>query len=567
MATELTQGISQGEDLPQLRRRLQPLADGLAWKAQRIARTEASRVQERATLEATRRMGGELLAAFQVVAVLDQNTRPHHAARHGRLYRQGPDGEYRSSQGELLPDLPDEPNCRCMAVPVLRPPKKIAPEFWQQADQEWEKAQAQGLVPDVDDMAQWWQKAGTKQRQQAVGAQRYRRMKELLGREPDWEDFIDPQGNLMSLADLLAEEPQQRVRRRAELQKQLLRQRVAYQQVSRLGFLEPGAEEPEPTRRRKKRKHRKKNPQQGRQKPQQKKPSPPVRKRSRPPDPLEHPRAKQALEQLASISRLTQREKKLRETYARSGRPVEQAAREIQRRTAYYRRRKKRLEKLSQQAEKLPDEVRAALLKRLEQVNLELERAQREAILDAIRHPNAGRNVLKVKQLPRQFRSDLEDAARFVEALIDQDLARAIPELELVDEPMDPNMSHRPHYAQDKVYLTQTSRVADAVHEIVHHVESYVPGAKQKLQEFYARATRGALPKRLQGEDYTDEEYYKERTDGGQWIRDYQGKVYSTGTTEVATITLEELYEDPERVAKHYPELLAATLKALRGVP
>ena len=190
------------------------------------------------------------------------------SGKDGRQLTRRPDGEYRSSQGEVLPDLPDEPNCRCMTVPVLKPPREIAPEFWQHSFKQWEDArrgreplgasapgqekpagaeapQKSGLdalgksVPAADDMAQWWKGATEKQREQAVGKRRYQQMKKLLGREPRWEHFIDPQGHLMSVEDLAAESRQERNRRLGLVRKQLTAQRRAFRDVSRLGVLWP----------------------------------------------------------------------------------------------------------------------------------------------------------------------------------------------------------------------------------------------------------------------------------------------------------------------------------------
>jgi len=116
IARELADGISSGEAIPKIRKRLDPLVDGIKWKARRIARTEALRVANQANREAEKNLGE---IGRQVLAIIDQATRDHHLLRHGRIYHRMADGDFRSDGGELLPYLPDEPNCRCWDVPII----------------------------------------------------------------------------------------------------------------------------------------------------------------------------------------------------------------------------------------------------------------------------------------------------------------------------------------------------------------------------------------------------------------------------------------------------------------
>lgn len=116
IARQLADGISSGESIPKLRKRLDPLVDGIKYKARRIARTESLRVANQANREAEKKLGE---IGRQVLAIIDDATRDHHLMRHGRIYNRMPDGDFRSDGGELLPYLPDEPNCRCWDVPII----------------------------------------------------------------------------------------------------------------------------------------------------------------------------------------------------------------------------------------------------------------------------------------------------------------------------------------------------------------------------------------------------------------------------------------------------------------
>ncbi len=100
----------EGVGVPSIRKILEPLVGDIRYKAQRIARTEGRRVAELAQQHAYQQVA-ELLDGMQVIASLDQHTRAHHAARHGKKYDQQANGEYIAADGEGLPVLPDEPNC------------------------------------------------------------------------------------------------------------------------------------------------------------------------------------------------------------------------------------------------------------------------------------------------------------------------------------------------------------------------------------------------------------------------------------------------------------------------
>ena len=68
---------------------------------------------------------GDAVEAKVLMSVMDEHTRPEHAARNGRRFTRGTDGIYRDTAGDVIPDLPDAPNCRCMIVPDLGLPEYI----------------------------------------------------------------------------------------------------------------------------------------------------------------------------------------------------------------------------------------------------------------------------------------------------------------------------------------------------------------------------------------------------------------------------------------------------------
>lgn len=233
MLNELVIGIAAGEAPDDLEQRLRPLADALAYKSERIARTEAVRVAQRANLAACRQLGN-LLSGYQVIAVMDAHTRPHHATRHGRMYWRGEDGLFRDSDGNLLPDLPDEPNCRCMTVPVL--------DYREVGDltTAGTLVRASGHMPPAPSVAGydvWWDNATAQERMAAVGVQRYRTAQAVLGREPSWFELVDQTGRLLSPEELLAETPEARAQRVAAVRGMVLQQELAYLGLTKTGML------------------------------------------------------------------------------------------------------------------------------------------------------------------------------------------------------------------------------------------------------------------------------------------------------------------------------------------
>lgn len=103
----LVNGITGGEDVEKLTKSIRDLEAGVYYKARRTARTESLRVAEMAGREAWDDLG-DMFVGAQVLAVLDQNTRPHHALRNGTVYANEPQAGEESIDD--LPTLPDEPN-------------------------------------------------------------------------------------------------------------------------------------------------------------------------------------------------------------------------------------------------------------------------------------------------------------------------------------------------------------------------------------------------------------------------------------------------------------------------
>lgn len=238
---DLAKGLSSGENLTEISRRLEKQVQGVKSSARRIARTESLRVidqMNRQTLEPLQ----DLLSGMQVLASLDQNTRPHHAHRHGTIYYY--DTSKKPSIDEL-PDLPDEPNCRCWSSPVMNPPEGFEKDPALRA----EFANNDGdSIPDPGVYTQWFDKADLPARKLAVGSKRYREIEKSLNgeRQPEWTDFIDKDGRLLPIQSIRNEDDVIRSKRKQLVQQSIDKRADLVNQVASRGFVSSFSPKKEP---------------------------------------------------------------------------------------------------------------------------------------------------------------------------------------------------------------------------------------------------------------------------------------------------------------------------------
>lgn len=212
LTTTITQGIAQGKTQAEIARLLLPALDGVRASARRVARTVGLDVAHQAQMEAFDGLG-DLLAGYQIHAVLDQHTRPAHAARNGTVYWRDPQAGQLGF--DVMPQPPKEsdgtyaPNCRCHLTPVLRQPAALR-------DRTPSYATAAGrIVPDPAVYSEWFERAPDRLRRMAVGARRYEHVKQQLGTTPRWADFLHPEtGELLHLDTLKQESAFDRIQRR-----------------------------------------------------------------------------------------------------------------------------------------------------------------------------------------------------------------------------------------------------------------------------------------------------------------------------------------------------------------
>ena len=238
LGDQITRAYAAGATLDDLEKIARPFADNVTASARRIVRTEGLRIANEVGRTQYAKLG-KMLQGVQIVATLDENTRPEHAARNGTIYWAVPGKTPTLAE---MPSLPDECNCRCHDQPVLTPPPGAKDPRFQATF-----ANASGkTIPDPSAYSQWFSNADTGRQKMAVGVNRFNTVAKS-GQTPTWFDFIDKDGQLVPLDRLRRETTGQRRDRTAEVERIARDREVMFKQVAATGFV-PGVGQPLPPR-------------------------------------------------------------------------------------------------------------------------------------------------------------------------------------------------------------------------------------------------------------------------------------------------------------------------------
>jgi SPP1 gp7 family putative phage head morphogenesis protein len=238
LASIVVSGMAMGKNPREIAQDLRPVVQGVQASAMRIARTFGHQVANAGAMQCHEALG-DLVAGYQVIALLDQNTRPAHAARNGTIYWARP--KPGQPGYDVMPRPPLEADgsvawgCRCHLQPVLTDPGTIIGMPTEPVFTDNEKV----LSPDPVTFSEWWRDADEKRRRLAVGTRRYSLLQDRLGRDPDWEHFLSETGDLLQLASLKAETEQERHGRLAKVYAMMTRRHIDKRMVATYGFV-PG---------------------------------------------------------------------------------------------------------------------------------------------------------------------------------------------------------------------------------------------------------------------------------------------------------------------------------------
>jgi len=231
LARRFAASVSNG-DLPRdTMLAILPQVNGYKVSAQRIARTELARVAN-GMAEETFADCQDVIDGYQIHEVMDVVTRPHHAARNGKIWfvNGNPPAEER-------PTLPDEWNCRGWYSPVLKTPDAVKnnPELLKQY-----RANA-GPIQDPLVYSQWWDRASDEERRAVVGSRRYDAVAQKIAGagKPKFEDFVDPQTGELIRTDQLRGEDLAAFAARRQANAEAFQQRAALlRQTAEKSFLD-----------------------------------------------------------------------------------------------------------------------------------------------------------------------------------------------------------------------------------------------------------------------------------------------------------------------------------------
>jgi len=556
LAGTLTAGASQGLKLSELTAQVAPIVGSISSSAKRIARTEGLRIATMVQREQYSQLG-DLLAGSQIIATLDQNTRPHHAHRNGTIYWS--DGRKKPSISEL-PVLPDEPNCRCYDQPVLTEPSELKNNPELQA--EFRNA-ANQPIPDPHVYSQWFDSADEGRRKQAVGVRRYDSMKRQLGgvRDPQFTDFIDGNGKIMTIRTLRAETAQGREARLKRVRGAMEKRQEMLSQVSRFGFTYKQKPRPKRT----------------------KKPKPP--KPTPKPAPSNQGLSRKKLRPVklqdkmdAELGFKIQDPKQFKERYAEAKPSLKKVRDEVKKKGArsvgivkeqILLENEIESHQLSSKGVKMTEQQKEQWWKKkreLEAKGVQLEK-EKESIRDEMHEiifsavgPKKGSVSAKIRTKDKAIKSRSETAQKF--------LSQVLGEVHSVSVDVKMTAKTRSEYVNKSksAMMTKSASTGVHVHEMIHQLEYSNIEIAQTTKAWLKLRAGEEKPKKLKDltgiSDYGDDEVaFKD-----DFKRVYAGKIYKgSNATEVLTIGAEWMYNDPVGFAIVDPDHFEFTLGVLSG--
>jgi hypothetical protein len=123
----------------------------------------------------------------------------------------------------------------------------------------------------------------------------------------------------------------------------------------------------------------------------------------------------------------------------------------------------------------------------------------------------------------------------------------------------------RAYHQKGELHLATWDGAWVVAHEFGHQMEYMDSKRAQAARNYLAERSKGEILEsmnRITGKSGYDP---SERAWRDKWKEPYTGKHYSSGSTEITSMGLQKLYEDPAGFAKEDPDFFRFTLKQLKG--
>jgi SPP1 gp7 family putative phage head morphogenesis protein len=154
----LTTGLLQGQGVPKVARTIQGAMQNARWEAERIVRSEFTRVAAQSAL-VQYQQNRDLIQSVQWVATLDDRTCLQCGALDGETWDSAADAD--------VPVVDTHPLCRCVLVPVIKDAEDLGLE-------PSTRASFSGQVPETMQYPTFFRKQSAKFQRTVLGPTRYR---------------------------------------------------------------------------------------------------------------------------------------------------------------------------------------------------------------------------------------------------------------------------------------------------------------------------------------------------------------------------------------------------------
>lgn len=191
---------------------------------------------------------------------------------------------------------------------------------------------------------------------------------------------------------------------------------------------------------------------------------------------------------------------------------------------------------------------------------LRIERRRDEQIRESVYVRNAAQNTLSWEGRPRKATQEQWTAGMDAfNRLVDRSVwsGNDVPVVRL-------DAGARAYHQAGKIYITTTEDVGTIVHEIGHAFERG-SGVLDRVLAFYDRRTAGDELEQLSA--LTGNRGYgpTERARRDRWLDPYMGKSYGRRATEIVSMGLEYMHNDPRRLATDDPDYFDFIFDLVRG--